>query len=125
VKKAEPRDLRIVADSSSPAAAAFIVAPGFLPGPLAGSMALPGAGLLAGTGSWCSPNGSGTSPVQVVQVRGSEIPCGIALGELAFMNKKKLFTGNLSMQLKQRIVKSVLRSVALYAAESWTSTEGS
>jgi len=63
VKKAEPRDLRLVADSSSAAAATFIVAPSFLPGPLAGSMALPGTGLLANSGSWCSPNGSGTPQV--------------------------------------------------------------
>ena len=63
MKKAEPRDLRIIADPTSPTAAAFIVAPGFLPGPLAGSVALPGTGLLAGTGPWCSPNGSGTLQV--------------------------------------------------------------
>jgi len=34
------------------------------------------------------------------------------------MNKKKLFTGNMSMALKKRIVKSVLRSVVLYASET-------
>ena len=43
----------------------------------------------------------------------------IALGKQVFMNKKKLFTGNLSIQLKKRIVKSVLCSVVLYAAESY------
>ena len=61
MKKAEPRDLHRVADCLSPPAAAFVVTPSFLPGPLAGSVALPGAGLMAGTGPWCSPNGSGTS----------------------------------------------------------------
>jgi len=64
VKKAEPRDMRLVADSSSPATPAFIVAPSFLPGlpgPLTASVALPGTGLLAGAGSWCPPNGSGVN----------------------------------------------------------------
>jgi len=40
-----------------------------------------------------------------------------------FMNKKKMFTGNLSIQLKNRIVKSVLWSVVLYAAETWSMTQ--
>jgi len=39
------------------------------------------------------------------------------------MNKKKMFTGNLSIQLKNRIVKSVLWSVVLYAEESWSMTQ--
>ena len=47
----------------------------------------------------------------------------IALGKQAFMNKKKLFTGNLSKQLKKRIVKSVLWSVVLYTAGSRTMTQ--
>jgi len=57
VKKAEPRDLRLVADSSvSAGVPTFIVAPSFLPGPMA---ALPaGSGLLAGNGSWCTANGN-------------------------------------------------------------------
>jgi len=36
------------------------------------------------------------------------------------MNKKKLFMRNLSIRLKKRIVKSVLWSLVLDAAESWT-----
>jgi len=47
----------------------------------------------------------------------------IALGKQAFMNKKKLFTGNLGTELKNRIVKSVLWSVLLYASETWTMTQ--
>jgi len=39
------------------------------------------------------------------------------------MNNKKLFTGNLSTELKNRIVKSVLWSVALYASETWSVTQ--
>jgi len=58
VKKAEPRDLRQIADCAATTGTAFIVAPSFLPGPMT---ALPNTGLLAG--SWCSPNGSGMSYV--------------------------------------------------------------
>jgi len=53
----------------------------------------------------------------------TEIRRRIALGKQAFMNKKKLFTGNLSKQLKRRIVKSALWSVVLYASESRTMTQ--
>jgi len=35
---------------------------------------------------------------------GTEILRRIALGKQAFMNKKKLFTGSLSIELKKRIV---------------------
>jgi len=36
------------------------------------------------------------------------------------MNKKKFFTGNLSMELKKTIVKNVLWSVMLHASETWS-----
>ena len=52
-----------------------------------------------------------------------EIHCRIALGKEAFMNKKKLFLGNLSIKLKNITVKSVLWSVVLYASETWTMTQ--
>jgi len=39
------------------------------------------------------------------------------------MNKKKMLMGNFSIQLKKRIVKSVLWSVVLYAAKLWTMTQ--
>jgi len=45
------------------------------------------------------------------------------LGKQAFMNKNKLFMGNFSMELKKRIVKSVLWSVVLYASETWSMTQ--
>jgi len=51
---------------------------------------------------------------------GTEIHRRIALGKQAFINKKKLFSGNLSTELKKRIVKSVLWSVVLYESETWT-----
>jgi len=46
-----------------------------------------------------------------------------ALRKRAFMNKKKMLMGNFSIQLKKRIVKSVLWSVVLYAAKSRTMTQ--
>jgi len=59
VKKAEPRDLRLIPGCASTTTATLIVTPSFLPGPLAGSVPLAGAGLLTDSGSWCSPDGSG------------------------------------------------------------------
>ena len=50
----------------------------------------------------------------------TEIPRRIALDKRAFMNKKKLFTGNLSIVLEKRIEESVLWSVMLYASETRT-----
>jgi len=46
-----------------------------------------------------------------------------ALGKQAFMNDKKLFTGNLSIELKKRIAESVLWSVVQYASKTWTMTQ--
>ena len=54
---------------------------------------------------------------------GTEIWRRIALSKQAFMNKKKLFLGNLSIELKKRTVKSVLWSVVLYASETWSMTQ--
>ena len=54
---------------------------------------------------------------------GTEIHRRIALGKQAFMNKKKLFMGNLSTELEKRILKIVLWSVVLYASETWTMTQ--
>ena len=39
------------------------------------------------------------------------------------MEKKKLFTGEMYLELKKRIMKCLVWSVALYAAETWTLTE--
>jgi len=46
--------------------------------------------------------------------------CRTALGKQAFVNKKKLFMGIMRIQQKNRIVKSVLWSVVLYASETWS-----
>ena len=40
-----------------------------------------------------------------------------------FMKKKKLFTGKMNLELKMRIMKCLVWSVALYAAETWTLTQ--
>jgi len=37
--------------------------------------------------------------------------------------KKKLFTGKMNLELKKRILKCLVWSVALYAAETWTLTQ--
>ena len=39
------------------------------------------------------------------------------------MEKKKLFTGEITMELKRRIMKCLVWCVALYAAETWTFTQ--
>jgi len=38
------------------------------------------------------------------------------------MEKKKLFTGKMNLVLNKRIMKCLVWSVALYAAETWTLT---
>ena len=40
-----------------------------------------------------------------------------------FMREKKLFTGKMKLELKKRIMKCLVWSVALYAAETWTLTQ--
>jgi len=40
-----------------------------------------------------------------------------------FMEKKKLFTSKMNLELKKRIMKCLVWSVALYAAETWTLTQ--
>ena len=39
------------------------------------------------------------------------------------MKIKKLFTGKMNLELKKRIMKCLIWSVALYAAETWTLTQ--
>jgi len=49
-----------------------------------------------------------------------EIRCRIEVAKKVFMEKKKLFTGKMNLELKKRIMKCLVWSVALYAAETWT-----
>ena len=44
----------------------------------------------------------------------------IALGKEAFNKKSDLMRGSLSLQLKKRMVKAFVWSVALYGSETWT-----
>ena len=46
-----------------------------------------------------------------------EIRSRIEMGKKVFMKKKKLFSGKMNMELKKRIMKCLVWSVALYAAE--------
>jgi len=39
------------------------------------------------------------------------------------LEKQKLFTGKMNLELKKRITKCLVWSVALYAAETWTLTQ--
>jgi len=52
-----------------------------------------------------------------------DVRCRITMAKNAFMEKKKLLTSKLNMDLKKRIIKSTIWGVALYAAETWTLTE--
>ena len=45
------------------------------------------------------------------------------MAKKVFMEKKKLFTDKMNLELKKRIMKCLVRSVALYAAETWTLTQ--
>jgi len=45
------------------------------------------------------------------------------MAKKVFMDKKKLFTGKMNLELKKRIMKCLVWSVALYAAETWTQTD--
>ena len=44
----------------------------------------------------------------------------IAMGKNAFNKRSELLRGKLSLQLKKRMVKSLIWSVTLYASETWT-----
>ena len=52
-----------------------------------------------------------------------EIHSRKALGMKIFMDKKRLFTGKLNLDLKKQIVKCLVWGVALYAAETWKLTQ--
>jgi len=52
-----------------------------------------------------------------------EIQSRTEMANKVFMEKKKLFTGKMNLKLKKRIMKCLVWSVALYAAEMWTLTQ--
>jgi len=47
-----------------------------------------------------------------------EIRSRTEMAKEVFMEKKKLFTGKMNLEFKKRIMKCLVRSVALYAAEN-------
>jgi len=52
-----------------------------------------------------------------------EIASRIGMAKKVFQDKRKLFTGKMNLELKKRIVKCLVWSVATYAAETWTLRE--
>jgi hypothetical protein len=49
-----------------------------------------------------------------------EIKSRIAMTKAAFNKKKALFTSKLNLNLRRKLVKCYIRSIALYGAETWT-----
>ena len=45
------------------------------------------------------------------------------MGKAAFRESKALQTGKMDLDLRKRIMKSTIRSMALYGAETWTMTK--
>jgi len=46
--------------------------------------------------------------------------CRIAMATGAFNRKKSLFTSTLDLELRKKLVKCYIWSIALYGAETWT-----
>ena len=49
-----------------------------------------------------------------------EVKQRIAMAKEAFNRKKRIFCGSLQKELRKRLVKCFVWSVALYGAETWT-----
>jgi hypothetical protein len=49
-----------------------------------------------------------------------EIKCRIAMAKAAFKKKKALFTSTLDLELRKKLVKCYIWSIALHGAETWT-----
>ena len=49
-----------------------------------------------------------------------EIKCRIAMAKAAFNKKKALVTSTLVLELRKKLVKCYIWSIALYGAEIWT-----
>jgi hypothetical protein len=49
-----------------------------------------------------------------------EIKCRIAMAKAAFNKKRALFTSTLELELRKKLVKWYIWSIALYGAETWT-----
>jgi hypothetical protein len=49
-----------------------------------------------------------------------EINCRIAMAKAAFNKERTLFTSTLDLELRKKLVKCYVWSIALYGAEAWT-----
>jgi len=49
-----------------------------------------------------------------------EIKCRIAMAKASFIKKRALFTSTLDLELRKKLVKCYIWSIALYGAETWT-----
>jgi hypothetical protein len=49
-----------------------------------------------------------------------EIKCRIAIAKAAFNKKRALFTSTLDLELRKKLVKCYIWSIAFYGAETWT-----
>ena len=49
-----------------------------------------------------------------------EIKSRIAMAKAAFSKKKTLFTSKLDLNLRKKLIKCYIWSMALYGAETWT-----
>jgi len=49
-----------------------------------------------------------------------EIKCRIAMAKAAFNKRRTLFTSTLDLELRKKLVKCYIWSIALYGAETWT-----
>ena len=49
-----------------------------------------------------------------------EIKCRIAMAKTAFNKNRSLFTSALDLELRKKLVKCYIFSIALYGAETWT-----
>jgi len=49
-----------------------------------------------------------------------EIKCTISMAKAAFNKKRTLFTSTLDLELRKKLVKCYVWSIALYGAETWT-----
>jgi hypothetical protein len=49
-----------------------------------------------------------------------EIKCGIAMAKTTFNKKRALFTNTLDLELRKKLVKCYIWSIAVYGAETWT-----
>jgi len=49
-----------------------------------------------------------------------EMKCRIAMAKAAFNKKRALFTSTMDLELRKKLVKCYIWSIALYAAETWT-----